>query len=1531
MNPGNSIRIFPHHYLSAYQLWALLLFSLSSTISFGQITKEWDKTFGGALNEEATSIQQTTDGGYIVSGLSVSNISGDVTEISRGGSDYWLLKLDGSGNKVWDKRYGGNSFEFSQSVIQTYNGGYLLGGWSPSNISGEKSENIRGFWGTDYWIVKTDANGNLLWDKTFGGAFNDQLWEVKESPNSDTYVLGGLSDSNADNDKSDPSFGGFDFWVIKTDSSGTKLWDKTYGGSGTDMLFAIEYTSDGGLIMGGLSDSGINGSKSEASRGSFDFWVVKTDVNGNILWDKTYGGDGNDQLYSIQQTIDGGYILGGWSQSGISGDKTQANQGGSDFWVIKINASGVKQWDRTFGGSGKEELRIVRQNQKGNYILGGYSDSNISGDKSQNTQGFDDFWVVAIDANGNFVYDYRYGGSSKDNLYSLALTSDNGYVMAGISASGASGDKTGNSRGGNDSWIVKVACDPHTLITGDSIICQGETTTLDASTSPFACSYHWEDGNTNATRNLSPLITTKYYLTVTDVHGCDHSDSITVEVLPLPIIELGNDTAFCQGNSITLDAANTRANFNWTSGETTQTISANATGLYEVTVTEANGCSQSDQINIIVNPLPTVELGNDTAFCQGNSITLDAANTRANFNWTSGETTQTISANATGLYEVTVTEANGCSQSDQINIIVNPLPTVELGNDTAFCQGNSITLDAANTRANFNWTSGETTQTISANATGFYEVTVTNANGCSQTDQINIIVNPLPTVELGNDTAFCQGNAIILDAGNTGANFNWASGETTQTISVNATGFYEVTVTDANGCSQIDQINITVNPIDTSYIELTSCDPNQVGMTTLNLTNQFGCDSIIFQNTTLIDSDSTFIQFSSCNPLDIGLTTQILSNQNGCDSLIFTQVNFNAADTSFVKLTSCDPNQVGMTTLNLTNQFGCDSIIFQNTTLLDSDSTFIQLSSCNPLDIGLTTQILSNQNGCDSLIFTQVNFNAADTSFVKLTSCDPNQVGMTTLNLVNQFGCDSIVFQNTTLLDSDSTFIQFSSCNPLDIGLTTQILSNQNGCDSLIFTQVNFNAADTSFVKLTSCDPNQVGMTTLNLTNQFGCDSIVFQNTTLIDSDSTFIQLSSCNPLDTGLTTQILSNQNGCDSLIFTQVNFNAADTSFVELTSCDPNQVGMTTLNLTNQFGCDSIVFQNTTLLDSDSTFIQFSSCNPLDIGLTTQILSNQNGCDSLIFTQVNLNAADTSFVELTSCDPNQVGMITLNLTNQFGCDSIIFQNTTLLDSDSTFIQLSSCNPLDTGLTTQILSNQNGCDSLIFTQVNFNAADTSFVKLTSCDPNQVGMTTLNLTNQFGCDSIVFQNTTLLDSDSTFIQLSTCNPLDTGLTTQILSNQNGCDSLIFTQVNLNAADTSFVELTSCDPNQVGMTTLNLINQFGCDSIVFQNTTLIDSDSTFIQLSSCNPLDIGLTIQTLPNQNGCDSLIFTTTLLEGCASDTTFLIVENCDPTMVGSDTIELSNQLGFDSIVVVTINLLPSDTTLLTLMSCSPLRYRING
>ncbi len=543
-------------------------------------TKQWDKTYGGDKNDFLIDLQQTNDGGYVLGGHSESGQSGDKTEPSNGWWDLWVIKIDASGRKIWDKSFGEAQYDDLVSLVLTPDGGYLLAGnfygdmrilklkadgskaWEKSidvdvnHLASLKTTAdggyIAGYTATtstyshDYGIIKLKSDGTQVWNKTFGG--NKEDWLTTVQPTLDGgYILGGGSSSGISDDKTEPVKGSCnddecdtDFWVIKLKPDGTKEWDKTIGGNEHDFFASVQQTRDGGYILGGNTNSGISGDKSEARSG---YWVVKLDnrirrnqtitfapillnkavgdppftlsakasselpvtfkvvsgpatVNGNKItltgegtvnlqayqagnatynpavadqefiveekklvkkqWDKTLGGFNQEVLTAMVATPDGGYLVGGYSYSGKSADKSNISRGNKDYWLAKLNAQGVKMWDKTYGGNKSDSLTAILPTADGGYLLGGSSASGQAGDKSQVSKGRTDYWLVKIDATGTKLWDRAYGGSAADNLTCLLMTADGGYLMGGTSASGISGDKSQVNKGRTDYWLVKI-------------------------------------------------------------------------------------------------------------------------------------------------------------------------------------------------------------------------------------------------------------------------------------------------------------------------------------------------------------------------------------------------------------------------------------------------------------------------------------------------------------------------------------------------------------------------------------------------------------------------------------------------------------------------------------------------------------------------------------------------------------------------------------------------------------------------------------------------------------------------------------------------------------------------------------------------------------------------------------------------------------------------------------------------------------------------------------------------------------------
>jgi len=274
----------------------------------------------------------------------------------------------------------------------------------------------------------------LDWEQSYGGIHGEYLMDA--IPTSDYgFILAGSSVSGKTGNKKQPNAGNLDYWVWKMNEHGDQEWQKSFGGDGRDLLYSIAHTFDGGFILGGSSDSNaVKGIKKGDCKGNEDYWVIKLDAHGEVEWERTLGGKGQDILTKVLPTKDGGYILGGSSGSDHSEDKEQNAYGGLDFWIVKLDSKGNTEWERTLGGKYQELLRSMLITADGGYLLGGYTNSPVSADKSaDNPTG--DFWVVKLDKSGKMEWEHTHGGDGNDDLYVLLQTQDGNYLAGGYSNS----------------------------------------------------------------------------------------------------------------------------------------------------------------------------------------------------------------------------------------------------------------------------------------------------------------------------------------------------------------------------------------------------------------------------------------------------------------------------------------------------------------------------------------------------------------------------------------------------------------------------------------------------------------------------------------------------------------------------------------------------------------------------------------------------------------------------------------------------------------------------------------------------------------------------------------------------------------------------------------------------------------------------------------------------------------------------------------------------------------------------------------
>ena len=381
-------------------------------------------TFGGSKNDSAQAIVSTSDGGYAVLGYTQS-MDGDITDKQNESFDFWVLKFNEENEIQWNKTYGGTEDDKGQDIIQTTDGGYAILGSSFSNdedVSGNQGQN-------DYWLAKLDTSGNISWQKSYGYPGADYGISVIQT-NDSGYLITGVLDVTASNGEGNTSrlsskHAGGDYWALKLDAAGTIEWSKYYGGLLTDTPESIVQTEDNGYIIVGGSDSMDTDISNNI--GSYDFWVVKISASGEIVWEKSYGGDEIDEAWSIVKSGDGNYLIAGDTRS--NDVDVSNNIGAADLWLIKISPTGELLWEKTLGGTNFDVARDIRATQDGGFLLAGSSrssDVDVSENRGQN-----DAWALKINSNGAIEWEASVGGTNIDFAYGITELNNKKVVVIG--------------------------------------------------------------------------------------------------------------------------------------------------------------------------------------------------------------------------------------------------------------------------------------------------------------------------------------------------------------------------------------------------------------------------------------------------------------------------------------------------------------------------------------------------------------------------------------------------------------------------------------------------------------------------------------------------------------------------------------------------------------------------------------------------------------------------------------------------------------------------------------------------------------------------------------------------------------------------------------------------------------------------------------------------------------------------------------------------------------------------------------------
>ncbi|NND89082.1 MAG: hypothetical protein HKM28_07545 [Flavobacteriaceae bacterium] len=396
-----------------------------------QGTLKWLHTFGGSDIDEAVDVVVTLDGAFMILATTHSS-DGDISGRVGNDADYWLLKLNDIGELLWERSYGGSEDDRATSINATSDGGFVISGYSRSN-DGDVTSN-EGFY--DYWIVKIDAGGTIIWEQNFGFSGNDQAFKVFETQDGGFFATGFLdvsASAGAGNDfqTSSPSaskatlHGVGEFWAVRMDAEGNKLWRRYFGGTDNDRSYDALQTQDGGFLLVGASES--DDFDIIDSKGSYDLWVVRLEPNGDLLWTRSFGGSQIDIGFAVIEDGNGDYLIVGDSRSA---DQDISNpKGNADAWVVKFDDQGNKIWERSYGGPEFDSARDIIRLNNGDLALTGNSRS-ASGDLSNNN-GQNDAWIFVVTNDGTLRKQVSVGGSSLDLATALAETDQQEIIIVG--------------------------------------------------------------------------------------------------------------------------------------------------------------------------------------------------------------------------------------------------------------------------------------------------------------------------------------------------------------------------------------------------------------------------------------------------------------------------------------------------------------------------------------------------------------------------------------------------------------------------------------------------------------------------------------------------------------------------------------------------------------------------------------------------------------------------------------------------------------------------------------------------------------------------------------------------------------------------------------------------------------------------------------------------------------------------------------------------------------------------------------------
>ncbi len=882
---------------------------------------EWFKTYGGLLEDGGKSIKQTADGGFIVAGL---------TKMINGEYDMWLMKLDVSGNVTWNKIIGAGPADYGLHVTTTSDGGYILTGF----LSG------LGWGAADISLVKTDANGNIQWYKIYGGAGDDWGDYVTQTSDGGYLVTGYTSSYGA---------GGADVYMLKTDANGTLQWTKTFGTPGDDSQPWGNYaanTPDGGYVV----CSHTNGS----GTGSFDFWVFRTDALGNLMWSNSYGGAGEESARHIEPTLDGGFIVCGYS--------TGFGAGAQDAYVVKIDANGNHLWSKVYGGAGNEKGSCVRTTDDGGYAMSLFSTS-FGAD-------YYDPIFMKTDSAGNVGCNESSAPTIVTPFVPTISSGGNEGVPAVVISSPAL--TTGSFSPVDNFLCFQCNTDPQ-FVANDTLVCIGQPVDFfNTTTIGLRCHESWEVNGVT----VSGIDTMTYSFpspgiyTVSLLGHCGpQSDtmSASVFVIPDPVADFSfsnqcQDTVITFTNQSSPFVLTTLIQNTWDFGDgsafsndTNPVHQYAAPGNYNVslTVEDNEHCTHTVTKQVTVFPLPVAAF-NFSNVCDFNPVVFTDASTVltgsiSNWDWSFGDgnssTAQSPSHLYTGANQYTVTLVvttdSNCVASATQNATVHPVPVPDFSvlNSclTITSQFNDLGSISSGSITSHNWDFGDGNTSSQVNPTNLYttpgtytvKLITTSNNSCVDSITHPVTIHPIPVPDF-SFTDTCQGMTVAfndLSSVSSGAisAWDWNFGDNTNSVAQSPAHAFaqpgtfnvQLKVTSDNNCSDSVTYPVTAYPVPVSDFTFTNvCFPNQ---NTYTNTSTVVSGSIVLSDWNFGDGTTSSLQNPSVTYAAPGIYNVVLISETntGCRDTVAHSVElYDTPVADFSATTPCIGNATQFTDLS---------------------------------------------------------------------------------------------------------------------------------------------------------------------------------------------------------------------------------------------------------------------------------------------------------------------------------------------------------------------------------------------------------------------------------------------------------------------------------------------------------------------------------------------------------------------------------------------------------------------------------------